>query len=71
MRNSKGRSDQNRNNRRRLTFEILPDGRLVLPVDPDPFYADLAEALGDDKSAKEIRTQVALSKVIIGKNMCG
>ena len=54
-----------------VTITILPDGSVLLPRDADaPFLAEIAKALGD-KKAEEFCRQASLSKVHVGKRMCG
>lgn len=54
-----------------LVIEILPDGTVLLPRCEDaPFLAEIAKQLGD-KKAQTFCEQAALSKVHVGKRMCG
>ena len=49
---------------------ILPNGEVVLPQIDDPLVAEIAKALGDEK-AEEFCEQASLTKVHVGKRMCG
>ncbi len=54
-----------------VTITIFPDGSVLLPRNANmPFLADIAKALGDEK-AELFCKQAELSKVHIGKRMCG
>ena len=64
---SKKRKDTNKD-LGSLTITILPDGKILLPR--DPALKELASALGD-KGAVEFCEQAKLSKVHIGKRLCG
>lgn len=56
---------------RSIDIIILSDGSVLLPRDADvPLLTEIAKALGDQK-AVEFCEQAALSKVHIGKRMCG
>jgi len=65
-------SDQgNSNDEVTVVITINPDGSVLLPRNADmPFLADIARALGDEK-AEKFCEQAELSKVHIGKRMCG
>lgn len=52
------------------TITILPDGTVILPQLESPIIAEIAKALGDDK-ARTFVEQASLTKVHIGKRMCG
>lgn len=52
------------------TITILPDGTVILPQIDSPVIAAIAEALGDQK-AQTFCDQASLTKVHIGKRMCG
>jgi hypothetical protein len=54
-----------------VIITILPDGSVLLPRNANmPFLAEIARALGDEK-AELFCKQAELSKVHIGKRMCG
>ena len=54
-----------------VTIEILPDGTVLLPRNANmPFLLDIAKALGDEK-AITFCEQATLTKVLLGKPLCG
>jgi hypothetical protein len=48
---------------------LLPDGRVIFPRGI-PELADIAAQLGDESAAEALR-QASMTKVLVGKRMCG
>lgn len=71
---SEEREDPDQDNRAlsddEVTITIMPDGTVILPQIDSPGILEIAKALGDPR-AIAFCEQAALTKVHIGKRMCG